>query len=96
MKQQSLASDVDQTDLPVLRPSQHREGGELRTVVRAHRLWPTTLADQPLQHPRYAATAEAGVASSARHSRVYASTTLRMRTILPVAKPSTLKSIAHS
>ena len=35
-------------------------------------------------------------ASSARHSRVYASTTLRMRTILPVARPSTMKSIAHS
>ncbi len=35
-------------------------------------------------------------ASSARHSRVYASTTLRIRTIRPVARPSTMKSIAHS
>jgi hypothetical protein len=35
-------------------------------------------------------------ASSARHSRVYTWTTLRMRTIRPVANPSTMKSIAHS
>ncbi len=30
------------------------------------------------------------------HSRVYASTTLRMRTMRPFASPSTMKSIAHS
>ncbi len=35
-------------------------------------------------------------ASSTRHSRVKASTTLRMRTVRPFASPSTMKSIAHS
>src|SRR5271167_3615372 len=53
--------DVYQPDLPVLRPADHAPRSELRLVVRAQVFGPATLADQPLQHARHAARAEAGV-----------------------------------
>ena len=89
--------DVHQADLPVFGPADHAPRGELRPVVRAHVLGPATLGDQLAPAPASRGHEPRLVsASSARHSRVYASTTLRMRTIRPVARPSTMKSIAHS
>ena len=88
--------DVYQPDLPVLHPAEHAPRGELRAVVRA----------QVLGRPRSSISRSSTrvtrseprlvSSSSARYSRVYALTTLRIRTIRPVAKPSTMKPIAHS
>src|SRR5450631_893836 len=71
---------VHQPHLRVFRPAQHATRGELGSIVRAHVLRPATLIDQPLQHTRHPSAARLVSASSARHSRVYASTTLRIRT----------------
>ncbi len=53
--------DVHQAYLEVLRPADHAPRGELRPVVRAHRLGPAALGDQPLQHAGHPARAKAGV-----------------------------------
>jgi hypothetical protein len=88
--------DVDQVDLAFFSPAPHAPRCELRFVVG------TTLSGSPRCSisrsssrvtrplPRLVS------ASSTRHSRVNASTTLRMRIMRPFANPSTMKSIAHS
>jgi hypothetical protein len=53
--------DMQQLDLALFSPAHDAARGELRAVVRAHAFGPTTLLDQPVQHARYTARAEAGV-----------------------------------
>lgn len=88
--------DVDQSDLPVFGPAEYAPRGKLRPVGGSNSFRPPTLFDQPFEHARHAIRAETGIGLQRQHSLVYASTTLRTRTMRPVASPSTMKSIADS
>ena len=86
--------DVDQP-LPLLCPADHVPRSEPDHCPNVFAL-AAVLGDRPFQHRVTRPEPSQFSASRATHSRVYASTTVRMRTIRPVASPSSTKSIAHS
>ena len=77
--------DVAQFDLPLQRPGEEMTTRELGAVVAANRVWSPTPGDDLIQHPGHAPAGETVSTSSARHSRVKASTTLSTRMFLSAA-----------
>ena len=88
--------DVYQLDFPLQAPVQKIPGGESGAVLTANRLRCAPL-DETASSTRVTRRLPMLLStSSARHSRVYGSTTLSARNFLPLSAASCTKSSAHS
>ena len=87
---------VYELDLLFFTPAQEMTARQLRPVVTTNALRNPALLDDLLKHASRCWLDKLVSVSRARHSRVNASTTARMRTPRPVASESDTKSSAHS
>ena len=75
--------DVEGLRADPCEPLAHDLGGELRAVVRTHMVWHATVDKRSLRRKRTSSAPSRRPTSIARHSRVYSSITVNMRSGLP-------------